>query len=54
MGKSHLILASLYITCCLTTGSNFLTKLTAKGLRIVDKKGIDTVLTEIRARGEKV
>jgi hypothetical protein len=24
-------------------------KLTAKGLRIVDKKGIDTVLTEIRA-----
>jgi large subunit ribosomal protein L28 len=27
---------------------------TAKGLRIVDKKGIDTVLTEIRARGEKV
>jgi large subunit ribosomal protein L28 len=29
-------------------------KLTAKGLRIVDKKGIDTVLTEIRARGEKV
>ncbi|MBT7412136.1 MAG: 50S ribosomal protein L28, partial [Candidatus Thioglobus sp.] len=29
-------------------------KLTAKGLRIVDKKGIDTVLAEIRARGEKV
>jgi len=23
-------------------------------LRIVDKKGIDTVLAEIRARGEKV
>lgn len=25
-----------------------------KGLRIIDKKGIDTVLSEIRARGEKV
>ncbi len=24
------------------------------GLRIIDKKGIDTVLSEIRARGEKV
>ena len=24
------------------------------GLRIIDKKGIDTVLAEIRARGEKV
>ncbi|MCH9746259.1 MAG: 50S ribosomal protein L28 [Proteobacteria bacterium] len=29
-------------------------KLTAKGLRIVDKKGIEVVLQEIRARGEKV
>ncbi|MEJ6558509.1 MAG: 50S ribosomal protein L28 [Candidatus Thioglobus sp.] len=29
-------------------------KLTAKGLRIVDKKGIEVVLKEIRARGEKV
>jgi large subunit ribosomal protein L28 len=29
-------------------------RLTAKGMRIVDKKGIDTVLSEIRARGEKV
>ena len=26
----------------------------AKGLRIIDKKGIDTVLSEIRARGEKI
>lgn len=26
----------------------------AKGLRIIDKKGIDAVLTDIRARGEKV
>lgn len=26
----------------------------AKGLRIIDKKGIDSVLTDIRARGEKV
>lgn len=25
-----------------------------KGLRIIDKKGIDTVLSELRARGEKV
>jgi large subunit ribosomal protein L28 len=25
-----------------------------KGLRIIDKKGIDSVLAEIRARGEKV
>ncbi|MDH5473600.1 MAG: 50S ribosomal protein L28 [Gammaproteobacteria bacterium] len=29
-------------------------RLTAAGMRIIDKKGIDTVLTEIRARGEKV
>jgi large subunit ribosomal protein L28 len=27
---------------------------TTKGMRIIDKKGIDAVLTEIRARGEKV
>jgi len=25
-----------------------------KGMRIIDKKGIDSVLAEIRARGEKV
>lgn len=29
-------------------------RLSSKGMRIIDKKGIDTVLTEIRARGEKV
>jgi len=29
-------------------------RLTAKGMRIIDKKGIDTVLAEVRARGEKV
>lgn len=29
-------------------------RLTAKGMRIIDKKGIDTVLSEIRARGVKV
>jgi len=29
-------------------------RLTAKGMRIIDKKGIDTVLSELRARGEKV
>ena len=29
-------------------------RLTANGMRIIDKKGIDTVLAEMRARGEKV
>lgn len=29
-------------------------RLTAKGMRIIDKKGIDSVLAEMRARGEKV
>ena len=29
-------------------------RISTKGLRIVDKKGIDTVLAELRARGEKV
>ncbi|MEY8204047.1 MAG: 50S ribosomal protein L28 [Bermanella sp.] len=29
-------------------------RLTTKGMRIIDKKGIDTVLKELRARGEKV
>ncbi len=29
-------------------------RLTAKGMRIIDKKGIDTVLADIRKRGEKV
>lgn len=29
-------------------------RLTAKGLRIIDKKGIDSVLTDMRRRGEKV
>jgi large subunit ribosomal protein L28 len=29
-------------------------KLSTKGLRIIDKKGIDEVLKEIRSRGEKV
>ena len=27
---------------------------TAKGMRIIDKRGIDVVLAEMRARGEKV
>jgi large subunit ribosomal protein L28 len=26
----------------------------AKGLRVIDKKGIELVLEEIRARGEKI
>ena len=29
-------------------------KLSTKGMRIIDKKGIDAVLKEIRSRGEKV
>ena len=29
-------------------------RLTAKGMRIIDKKGIEAVLKDIRARGEKV
>ncbi len=29
-------------------------RVTAKGMRIIDKKGIDAVLADMRARGEKV
>lgn len=29
-------------------------RISTKGMRIIDKKGIDTVLAEMRARGEKV
>lgn len=29
-------------------------RLTTKGMRIIDKKGIDSVLTEMRSRGEKI
>ncbi len=29
-------------------------RLSSQGLRTIDKKGIDTVLAELRARGEKV
>lgn len=29
-------------------------RVSAKGLRIIDKQGIDTVLKSIRARGEKI
>jgi large subunit ribosomal protein L28 len=29
-------------------------RVSSKGLRIIDKKGIDQVLSEIRSRGEKV
>jgi large subunit ribosomal protein L28 len=29
-------------------------RLTAKGMRIIDKRGIDAVLAEVRARGENV
>ena len=29
-------------------------RVSSKGMRIIDKKGIDTVLSEMRSRGEKV
>ena len=29
-------------------------RISTKGMRIIDKKGIETVLSELRARGEKV
>ncbi|MBL4815260.1 50S ribosomal protein L28 [Shewanella sp.] len=29
-------------------------RLTPKGMRIIDKKGIEVVIAELRARGEKV
>jgi len=29
-------------------------RVSTKGLRIIDKKGIDTVLADMRARGEKI
>ena len=29
-------------------------RVSSKGMRIIDKKGIDAVLTDIRARGEKI
>ncbi|MCW8125481.1 MULTISPECIES: 50S ribosomal protein L28 [Microbulbifer] len=29
-------------------------RVSSKGMRVIDKKGIDTVLKELRARGEKV
>jgi large subunit ribosomal protein L28 len=29
-------------------------KVSTKGMRIIDKKGIDAVITDLRARGEKV
>lgn len=29
-------------------------RVSSKGMRVIDKKGIETVLADIRARGEKV
>ncbi|NKB76163.1 MAG: 50S ribosomal protein L28 [Gammaproteobacteria bacterium] len=29
-------------------------RISTSGLRVIDKKGIDSVLTDLRARGEKV
>ncbi|MDQ5891457.1 MAG: large subunit ribosomal protein, partial [Pseudomonadota bacterium] len=28
-------------------------RVSAKGMRVIDKKGIETVLADLRARGEK-
>jgi len=28
-------------------------RVSAKGMRVIDKRGIDTILAELRARGEK-
>jgi large subunit ribosomal protein L28 len=39
----------------LETEKRFVTlRLSAKGMRIIDKKGVEMVVTELRARGEKV
>jgi large subunit ribosomal protein L28 len=29
-------------------------RVSSKGMRIIDKKGIDSVLSDIRARGDKI
>ena len=29
-------------------------RVSAKGMRIIDKKGVETVLADLRARGEKI
>ena len=40
---------------CVETENRFVSlKLSTKGMRIIDKKGIDEVLKDIRSRGEKV
>jgi large subunit ribosomal protein L28 len=37
------------------TEKRFVTlRLTSKGMRVIDKNGIDAVLSDIRARGERV
>ncbi|MCF3749953.1 50S ribosomal protein L28, partial [Salmonella enterica subsp. enterica serovar Weltevreden] len=39
---------------CVESEKRFVTLLvSAKGMRIIDKKGIETVLSELLARGEK-
>ena len=37
-----------------TEGRYVKLRVSAKGMRIIDKKGINQVITEIRARGERV
>ena len=40
---------------CVVAEKRFVTlRLSSKGMRIIDKKGIDTVLSDLRGRGEKV
>ncbi|MBE8208052.1 50S ribosomal protein L28, partial [Leptospira borgpetersenii serovar Ballum] len=46
------ILRSLRL--CVESDKSFCTLLgSANGMRVIDKKGIDVVLSELRARGEK-
>ena len=49
-------LPNLHSHCFWVESENRRVKLrvSTKGLRIIDKKGIDAVLTDLRARGEKV
>ena len=40
---------------CVESENRFITlNISTKGLRIIDKKGIDQVLEDIRSRGEKI
>ncbi|XNM82093.1 50S ribosomal protein L28 [Escherichia coli] len=61
--RSHALTATVNAVSCPNLHSHrfwvesekrFVTlRVSAKGMRVIDKKGIDTVLAELRARGEK-